>query len=107
VGTQRIVLRPDFALDDFDPSARQLHVERNGKGWELRSDEGALLGTHPSVDDAIDAALEMSRAEFREILVRGSSGRRFVSAVNQNPRWLAAIEAFRGTPQWNGGGVAT
>jgi hypothetical protein len=99
---QKVMLHPDFADTSFDPGARQLHISRNGVGWELRSDEGDVLSSHPSVDDAIDAALEVSKAEFREILVRGSAGRRFVSAVNQDPQWLTTVEAFRGTRMWKG-----
>jgi len=59
---------------DLDPSAPRLRVMRNGVGWELRDDAGMLLSTHPSQGDAIDRALERSRARFSEILVRGSSG---------------------------------
>ncbi|HEY0021428.1 MAG TPA: hypothetical protein VGB24_00905 [Longimicrobium sp.] len=99
---QKVTLHPDFADAAFDPGARQLHISRNGVGWELRSDEGDVLSSHPCVDDAIDAALELSKAEFREILVQGSAGRQFVSAVDQDPRWLATVETFRGTRLWRG-----
>lgn len=72
---------------DLDPTAPRLRVSKNGKGWELRDDDGLLLSAHPSQSDAIAVALEQSQRRFSEILVRGSNGRaewRF----NQNPEWL-------------------
>jgi hypothetical protein len=58
----------------LDPAAPRLRVSRNGAGWELRDDAGGLLSRHATQVEAIDAALERSKACFSEILVRNSSG---------------------------------
>jgi hypothetical protein len=73
--------------EELDPEAPRLRVTRNGKGWELRAGEGDLLSKHPSQVEAIEAALERSKARFSEILVRGTTGRA-EWVVNQNPEWL-------------------
>lgn len=82
-----------YSPADLDPQAPRLRVTRNGEGWELRADEGDLLSKHPSQAEAIDAALERSKARFSEILVRGSTGRA-EWVVNQNPNWLELARAL-------------
>jgi hypothetical protein len=77
-----------YAPADLDPRAPRLRVMRNGKGWELRADEGDLLSEHASQAEAIDAALERSKVCFSEVLVRGSTGQA-EWVVNQNSGWLA------------------
>lgn len=72
---------------ELTPGAPRLRIMRNGEGWELLDDEGMLVSRHPTQADAIDAALELSKVRFSEILVRGSTGRA-EWVVNQNPRWL-------------------
>ena len=78
---------------ELDPHAPRLYVRRNGSGWELRDDSGELLGTHPTQDKAVDAALRRSRARFSEILVRGSTGRA-EWVVSQNAEWLKLTRAI-------------
>lgn len=77
----------------LDPDAPRLHVRRNGVGWELRDVAGGLLSAHPTQDDAIDAALCLSKRRFSEILVRGPTGRA-EWAVNQDPAWLELTRAI-------------
>jgi hypothetical protein len=84
--------------EDLDPDAPRLRVTRNGKGWELRAGEGDLLSKHPSQAEAIDAALERSKARFSEILVRGSTGRA-EWVVNQDPKWLKLTRALNQHPK--------
>ena len=79
---------------DLDPTAPRLRVTRNGVGWELRDDAGMLLSTHPTQDDAIDAALDRSRSRFSEILARGSTGR-IEWRISQDPELLRAAESWR------------
>jgi hypothetical protein len=81
---------PLFDEADLHPNAPRLYISRNGVGWELRSAEGALLGVHESQSIAIKAAREMSKAQFSEILVEGSTGR-YVWRVDQRPEWLAIV----------------
>jgi hypothetical protein len=69
---------------DLDPDAPRLHIRKNGNGWELRDDDGALLGEHAQLPEAIDAALERSSARFSEILVQGARGG-IEWSVHQNP----------------------
>src|SRR5688500_7478043 len=83
---------------DLDPQTPRLRVTRNGEGWELRADEGDLLSKHPSQAEAIDAALERSKARFSEILVRGSTGRA-EWVVNQDPKWLKLTRARNQDPK--------
>jgi hypothetical protein len=78
---------------DLDPAAPRLHVRKNGVGWELRDAEGELLTAHSTQDDAIDAALALSKQRFSEILVRGSTGRA-EWVVNQDPKWLKLTRAI-------------
>lgn len=77
--------------DELDPTAPRLRVTRNGVGWELRDDAGVLLGTHPTEDDAVEAALERWKLRFSEILVRSSTGRA-EWRMDQDPELLRAIE---------------
>ena len=79
---------------DLDPKAPRLYVWRNGNTWELQDEAGAVLSTHPTQDDAIDAALERSRVCFSEILVRGSTGR-MEWLVDQNPELLRIIDSLQ------------
>lgn len=83
---------------DLGPAAPRLRVSKNGKGWELRDDDGLLLSAHPSQTDAIDAALERSKVRFSEILVRGSTGEA-EWRVDQDPTSLELAECWRKT--WN------
>ncbi|HEX8317623.1 DUF2188 domain-containing protein [Longimicrobium sp.] len=81
---------PLFDEADLDPNAPRLYISRNGVGWELRSAEGALVGVHDSQSTAIDAAREISKVRFSEILVEGSTGR-FVWQLDQRPEWLEIV----------------
>jgi hypothetical protein len=81
---------PLFDKEDLDPNAPRLYISRNGVGWELRSAEGALLSVHESQSIAIKAAREISKVQFSEILVEGSTGR-YVWQVDQDPEWLAIV----------------
>lgn len=82
---------PLYAPEDLDPNAPRLYISRNGAGWELRSEERALLGVHESQSRAIDAAREISKVRFTEILVEGSTGR-YIWQLDQDPEWLAIAE---------------
>jgi hypothetical protein len=88
---------PLFEPEDLDPNAPRLYISRNGVGWELRSAEGALLGVHDSQSTAIQAAREISKVQFSEILVEGSTGR-YVWQLDQRPEWLSIVEFFRDRP---------
>lgn len=79
---------------DLDPAAPRLYVLRNGTGWELRDEEGAVLSMHPTQRDAIDAGLTRSAVEFCEILVRGSTGD-LEMRLDQDPDLLRTTRWFR------------
>jgi hypothetical protein len=81
---------PLYVPEDLDPNAPRLYISRNGVGWELRSDEGDLLSVHDSQSIAIKSAREISKAQFSEILVEGSTGR-YVWPLDQRPEWLAIV----------------
>lgn len=80
----------------LDPDAPRLHVIKNGGGWELRDGHAALLAHHPSLPQAIDAAVERTRTCRGEILVRGSSGRMEWS-VTQNPEFVELARVLNAT----------
>jgi hypothetical protein len=58
---------------ELDPDAPRLYVRRNGTSWRLLDQDGVLLSTHASQDEAIGAARRLSKQRFSEILVRGST----------------------------------
>lgn len=69
---------------DLDPDAPRLYISKNGSGWELRDEDGALLSAHAILPEALDAAGERSTVRFSEIIVRGATGR-VEWFVQQNP----------------------
>jgi hypothetical protein len=79
---------------ELAPGAPRLHVLRNGDTWELQDEEGAILSTHPTQNDAIEAARRRSEVRFSEILVRGSTGR-IEWQFDQNPEMLRVTDWFR------------
>jgi Uncharacterized protein conserved in bacteria (DUF2188) len=79
---------------DLDPDAPRLYVLRTDDAWELQDEEGAILSTHPTQRDAIDAGLARSAVEFCEILVRGSTGD-LEMRLDQDPDLLRITSRFR------------
>jgi hypothetical protein len=69
---------------DLDPCAPRLRIRKGGGLWELWDDGHVLLGGHPRLPDALDAALERSAIRFSEILVRASDDS-FEWSVRHNP----------------------
>ena len=82
---------------ELDREAPRLRIGKNDGVWELRDDDGALLGCHASLPDALDAALAQSSIRFREILVRGANGRQ-EWAAHHNPEWMELARALNRTP---------
>lgn len=81
---------------DLDPDAPRLYVRRNGTTWRLLDEDGLLLSTHASQDDAIDAARQKSKKRFSEILVRGSTDD-LEWRLDQDPDIEAILDRLRGT----------
>ena len=79
-----------YSPEDLDPTAPRLRIGKGNGRWELRDGEGVLLGSHASLSDAIDAALERSEVCFSEILVRDADGLQEWS-VHHNPEWMELI----------------
>ena len=94
---QKAPPEPLYAPEDLDPNAPRLYISRNGAGWELRSEDRALLGVHESQSHAIRAAREISKARFAEVLVEGSTGR-YVWQLDQNPLLAEIADRQRGRP---------
>lgn len=82
--------------EDLDSAAPRLRIGKKAGRWQLRDEQGALLSSHALLPDAIDAALERSKARFSEILVRTASGH-FEWSVRHNPDWTELARLVNGT----------
>lgn len=78
---------------ELDPDAPRLYVRRNGTSWRLLDQDGVLLSTHASQDEAIGAARQISKKRFSEILVRGSTDD-LEWRLDQDPEIAAARRHF-------------
>jgi hypothetical protein len=94
MATRKPALELFYDPADLAPGAPRLYVRRSGERWELRDEEGRVLGMHPEQGDAIEDALERSAVCFSEILVRGSTGR-VEWLVDQDSEILKATEPWR------------
>jgi hypothetical protein len=90
-----------YDLENLRPGAPRLYVWRNDNEWELLDQDGVVLSTHPSQNYAIDAARERSRAQFSEILVRGSTGR-VEWRLDQDPGIAKITDRLRARHLMNG-----
>ncbi|WP_420124839.1 hypothetical protein [Longimicrobium sp.] len=73
-----------YDVRELEADAPRLRISKRAGFWELRDGQGALLGSHVRLPDAIDAARCRSEVCFSEILVMGSNGRSEWS-VRHNP----------------------
>jgi hypothetical protein len=82
---------------DLDPEAPRLYIGKNGSGWELRDEEGALLSAHAILPEALDAAGERSKVRFSEIIVRGASSS-IEWSVSRNPEMVEFARVLNASP---------
>jgi hypothetical protein len=78
--------------EELDTDAPRLRISKCAGVWELRDSQGALLGSHTRLPDAIDDALARSAECYSEILVMAATGR-FEWSVQHNPDWLELARA--------------
>ncbi|HEY0019015.1 MAG TPA: hypothetical protein VGC13_22125 [Longimicrobium sp.] len=78
--------------EELDADAPRLRISKCAGVWELRDDQGALLGSHARLPAAIDHALARSAKRFSEILVMSATGR-FEWSVKHNPEFVELARA--------------
>jgi len=86
MATRKPTLELFYDPAELDSAAPRLYVRKEAGVWNLYDGEGVLLGRHPRLPGALDAALERSERCFSEILVRTASGKHEWS-VRHNPDW--------------------
>ena len=81
-----------YEPEELDPDAPRLRIAKKRGVWELRNEQGELLSRYPLLPEAIDAALERSKARFSEILVMAATGR-FEWSVRHSPEFVELARA--------------
>ncbi|HEU4884649.1 MAG TPA: hypothetical protein VFT45_20505 [Longimicrobium sp.] len=78
--------------EELATDAPRLRISKCAGVWEVRDDEGVLLGSHARLPAAIDDALARSAKSFSEILVMAATGR-FEWSVQHNPEFVELARA--------------